>query len=716
MGLTVDSTGYAVQSPVGAPFLQKLHEDDLVIALAGNPNVGKSTIFNALTGLHQHTGNWPGKTVVNACGLCERQGQGYLLVDLPGTYSIMAHSPEEATARDFLCFGKSDAAVVVCDATCLERNLNLVLQVMQITSKTVLCLNLMDEARKKQISIDTVLLAQKLGIPVVCTTAREETGLDELLAAIRLAAQNPVVLPDPVALPADIEQALPPLCQELEKLVSPALSPRWVALRLLCPDDGILDGLRDFLGRDLLDIPEIAAAVQSTWQLLQQQHYTKQSLRDCLVRSLVHRAEQLCAACVFSAPSPSAPRQLDQRFDRIFLSPKSGIPIMILLLFFIFWLTITGANYPSSLLADGLFWIQERLSDLFFLLHAPDWLHGALVLGVYRVLAWVISVMLPPMAIFFPLFTLLEDFGYLPRVAFNLDHCFQKANACGKQALTMCMGFGCNAAGVVGCRIIDSPRERLIAILTNSLVPCNGRFPSLIALISMFFVLGQSSLLSALILTGVILLSVAMTFLSSRVLSRTILKGQPSSFALELPPYRRPQIGKVIVRSIFDRTLFVLGRAAAVAAPAGLFIWLLANFSLGGQSILSHLSSLLDPFARWFGIDGVILLAFLLGFPANEIVFPLIVMGYLQSGVLAETGSLPELHELLVSNGWTVWTAVSTMILCLFHWPCSTTCLTIRKETGSLRWTALSILLPTVIGFSLCLILNLLVCALTRLG
>ena len=724
MGLTINSTGCAVQNLVDAPFIQKLHEDDLVIALAGNPNVGKSTIFNALTGLHQHTGNWPGKTVVNASGRCECQGQGYLFVDLPGTYSILAHSPEEVTARDFLCFGKHDAAVVVCDATCLERNLNLVLQVMQITPKTVLCVNLMDEAKKKQIFIDTNLLSQKLGVPVICTTARDHEGLDDLLGAVLAVSKNPPKFPDPVSLPADIEQALKPLCQELEPLVSPMLSPRWVALRLLCPDDGILEGLRDFLGQNLMEIPQIAASIQDIWKVLAEQHYTKQSLRDCLVRSLIRKAEQLCAACVFSAPNHTesnqlSPRYLDQTLDRIFLSPKSGFPIMILLLFFIFWLTITGANYPSSLLADGLFWIQERLTDLFVWMHAPDWLHGALVLGVYRVLAWVVSVMLPPMAIFFPLFTVLEDFGYLPRVAFNLDHCFQKANACGKQALTMCMGFGCNAAGVVGCRIIDSPRERLIAILTNSLVPCNGRFPSLIAMISMFFVVGQglcSSLLSALILTGVILLSVAMTFLSSRFLSHTVLKGQPSSFAMELPPYRRPQIGKVIVRSIFDRTLFVLGRAVAVAAPAGLFIWLLANLSLGGQSLLTHLSSFLDPFARYFGIDGVILLAFLLGFPANEIVFPLIVMGYLQSGVLAETGSLMELHELLAANGWTVWTAISTMILCLFHWPCSTTCLTIHKETGSLRWTALSILLPTVIGFSLCLILNLLVCVLTRFG
>ena len=351
------------------------------------------------------------------------------------------------------------------------------------------------------------------------------------------------------------------------------------------------------------------------------------------------------------------------------------------------------------------------MSDLFCLLHAPKWLHDCLVLGVWRVLAWVVSVMLPPMAIFFPLFTLLEDFGYLPRVAFNLDHCFQKAHTCGKQALTMCMGFGCNAAGVVGCRIIHSPRERLIAILTNSLVPCNGRFPTLIALISMFFVVGSGlgqSLLSALLLTLAILLSVAVTFFSSRLLSRTALRGESSSFVLELPPYRRPQAGRVIVRSIFDRTLFVLGRAIAVAAPAGFVIWLMANWQIDGQSLLTLCAQFLDPFARWFGIDGVILMAFILGFPANEIVFPLIVMSYLQSSVLVESESLTALHNLLCANGWSMWTAAAFALLCLFHWPCSTTCLTIYKETGSTKWTLLSILLPTVIGFSLCFLLNLL--------
>lgn len=333
----------------------------------------------------------------------------------------------------------------------------------------------------------------------------------------------------------------------------------------------------------------------------------------------IRKAEFLCrGAVVFENQTYD---KKDRLLDRLFTSKATGFPIMFLILLGVFWLTITGANYPSELLSSGLFWLEDRISDLFLTAGMPVVLNDLLVHGVYRVLAWVISVMLPPMAIFFPLFTLLEDFGYLPRVAFNLDRCFKRCAACGKQALTMCMGFGCNAAGIIGCRIIDSPRERLIAMITNNFVPCNGRFPTMIAIITMFFVGSAagafSSVLSAAILAGVIVLGVLMTLLISKILSATVLKGVPSSFTLELPPYRKPQIGKVIVRSIFDRTLFVLGRAIAVAAPAGLIIWLMANISVGDATLLAHCSGFLDPFARVIGMDGVILLAFILGFPAN---------------------------------------------------------------------------------------------------
>ena len=397
------------------------------------------------------------------------------------------------------------------------------------------------------------------------------------------------------------------------------------------------------------------------------------------------------------------PRRLDRRLDRIFLSRVTGIPVMLLMLMGVFWLTITGANYPSQWLSQLFSLGETGLSLLFDSLSAPDWLYSMLVEGVYRVLTWVVSVMLPPMAIFFPLFTLLEDFGYLPRVAFVMDHAFQRCKACGKQALTMCMGLGCNAVGVTGCRIIDSPRERLIAILTNCLVPCNGRFPAMIAIITMFFVGTQgSSLLAAAILTGVILLGVAMTFLLSRLLSVTVLKGMPSSFALELPPYRRPQVGRVIIRSVLDRTLFVLGRAVAVAAPAGLLIWLCANITVGESSILAHCTAALDPFARLLGLDGVILMAFILGWPANEIVLPIVMMAYLANGTLVEWDSLDSLRQLLVENGWTWLTAMCTVLFSLIHWPCSTTCLTMWKETGSVKWTLLGVLLPTGMGMLVC--------------
>ncbi len=398
----------------------------------------------------------------------------------------------------------------------------------------------------------------------------------------------------------------------------------------------------------------------------------------------------------------------DRRLDRWLTGRYTAYPVMLLLLLLVFFITIVGANYPSAWLATGFAYVKDGLRYLLSLLTAPPWLSGLLVDGAFSVLSEVVSVMLPPMAIFFPLFTLLEDSGYLPRIAYNLDRPFCTCRACGKQALTMCMGFGCNAAGVVGCRIIDSPRERMLATLTNSLVPCNGRFPALLSLIAMFLVGTAGGLaasaLAALLLLFFILLGVGMTLLSTRLLSATLLRGLPSSFALELPPYRRPQVGRVIVRSLFDRTVYVLARAAVVALPAGCLIWLMANLTLGGSSLLQHAAAFFDPFATLLGLDGVILLAFLLGLPANEIVLPLILMGYLSAGTPVELGGLGEMRALLVENGWTPVTALCTALFFLFHWPCSTTLLTIKKETGRWRYTILAALLPTAIGMLLCML------------
>ena len=619
------------------------------VALMGNPNVGKSTIFNGLTRLRQHTGNWAGVTVSCAMGQFSYGGQDFSAVDLPGIYSFDTRSAEEELTKDFILNEDYDFLLVVCDATCLERGLYLLSQAAGLLEhreeagpmpQAVLCLNLCDEAEKKGIRIDFKALERSLGIPVTPCCGRTAKGLltlKKLLAS--LAASCPCAC------------ASCSLGSPYRRLPS-AFSPKDLA----------------------------AQAVTYT-----KEHYRKR----------------------------------EDRLDRILTGPFTGTAVMVLLLLGIFWLTITGANYPSSMLWDLFFSLEPRLAEAALSIGLPQWFIDMAVFGVYRVVAWIVSVMLPPMAIFFPLFTLLEDLGYLPRAAFNMDGAFHKCSACGKQCLTMAMGLGCNAAGVVGCRIIDSPRERLIAILTNSLMPCNGRFPLLLTMIALLGAGGGvwaglpmenpvlSSLLTALVLTLFILAAILATLGASFLLSRTLLKGVPSSFTLELPPYRRPQPGKVIVRSIFDRTLFVLGRAVAVAAPAGLVIWLLANLTVGGESLLMHIAGFLDPLGALMGLDGIILMAFILGFPANEIVLPIILMAYLQSGVLAPMDDKTAILSLLSANGWTVKTAVCMAVFSLFHWPCSTTCLTIKKETGSLKWTAVSILLPTGIGVLLCMLVNL---------
>lgn len=673
------------------------------LAIAGNPNVGKSTVFNTLTGLNQHTGNWPGKTVECAKGKYEYNDTTFYITDLPGTYSLTANSPEEEIARDFICFENPDAVIITLDATCIERNLNLALQILEVTKKAVVCVNLIDEAEKKKIHIDLDELSLQLGVPVVATNARLGKGMEELKKAVQGVCEGKIkTFRIKNQYPENLSKTIEKLEKSIPEKLSKNIDKSWLSLRLLENNQSISNSIKKYLDEDIFK----TKSFKKTFNRCQKEISSQKSfcIQNEIAKTLILRSEQIYTLCVKIENRNYDSK--DRFIDRILTSKITGFPIMILMLLGIFWITIVGANYPSEVIASGLFWAQDRLIDFFSYIHSPAWLSEMLIMGVYRTLAWVVSVMLPPMAIFFPLFTFLEDVGYLPRVAFNLDNVFKKCGAHGKQSLTMCMGFGCNACGVIGCKIIDSPRERLIAILTNNFVPCNGRFPLLISIITMFFIGSNitmlNSVLSTVILTGVIIFGILITFLVSKILSGTLLKGIPSSFILELPPYRRPQIGKILIRSLFDRTIFVLGRAVTVAAPAGILIWIMANIKINNISVLAHASNFLDPFGKLIGMDGTILMAFILGFPANEIVFPIIIMGYLCGSSLMELESSLQLHTLLISHGWTYVTAISVMLFSLMHFPCGTTCFTIKKETGSIKWTILSFLIPTITGIIIC--------------
>lgn len=705
MGLTSSSTGTKLLDNDIEALKSKC---DFTIAIAGNPNVGKSTVFNSLTGLHQHTGNWPGKTVSNASGIATFNNKNFLLVDIPGTYSIMSNSQEEEIARDYICFGNPDCTVVVLDATCLERNLNLVYQILEITNKVVVCVNLLDEAKKKGIEIDLDKLSFTLGVPVVGTIARKKKTLNKLMQSVyEVCTENCSDELFKIEYPESIENAITIVEKSAKELLCSSLftNYRWISLKLLEGNSKIISSIENYLNINLVDNENISCSVNKAKEILEDNNINISSFKDIIVSTIMFHSEKISLDVIRCKRQNYSVRT--NKIDKILTSKLTGIPIMLLFFALIFWITITGANYPSALLTKFFNYIETKLVLLFEHFNSPLWLIDISVFGLYRTLAWIVAVMLPPMAIFFPLFTILEDLGYLPRIAFNLDNFFRKACTSGKQALTMCMGFGCNAAGVVGCRIIDSPRERLVAMLTNNFVPCNGRFPFLITISSIFFASSAlgiwSSIWSTLAVIAVIIIGVIVTLIVSKLLSKTILKGMPSSFMLELPPYRTPQFGKILVRSIFDRTLFVLGRAVSIAIPAGIIIWLFANINISGISLLTHVANFLNPFAKLMGLDGYILTAFILALPANEIVLPIILMSYTAGGSLMQIDDLSNISNILIGNGWTILTAINVMLFCLMHFPCSTTLITIRKESGSLKWTALAFLIPTFLGIITCM-------------
>lgn len=649
------------------------------ILLCGNPNVGKSSIFNLLTISHEHTGNWTGKTVSVVSKKIKKKD--YILVDLPGIYSLSSLSEEENITKNVLLFDDYEKIIYVADACNLERNLNLLLQILEINKNIILCINMIDELDSKNIKIDFNRLSEILNIPVVTCSCKNKKGIDKLLSMLDSSQESTYSY--------IYNECIENKIMELQNLVIAPFNERGIITKLLQKDTNIID--------------EIFKRYNTNIFSDELKNYLN-NLCDNITYEISIKINEISREIYRKIVINNYKKEI-KKFDIIFSSKIYAIPLILLIMFIIFYITIILSNYPSELLTLLFNKIENVLLYLSIKINIPNIIYEPIIFGIYRIVSFVISVMLPPLIIFFILFTYAEESGILPRIAFNFDKIFNKCNCHGKQSLTMCTGFGCNACAVAGARIIDSDRDKKIAILTNSFIPCNGRFPMIIALVSMFFVNINNKLLVSLYVTLFVLFGIIISLIVSLILSKTLLKGYPGFFILELPDYKRVNIKKVLKESINYKALSIIKKAILISAPSGLIIWLLTNININNLSLFNYLAKSLDYFSNIFGMDGIIFSSFILGFPANEIVLPIMLMGYLNNSNVTVINNLNIIKNILINNGWTMITATSVILFSIMHFPCATTLYTIKRELGT-KWAIYAFFIPLITGLIILFIFN----------
>jgi ferrous iron transport protein B len=670
-----------------------MNEKRIVVGMAGNPNVGKSAIFNALTGSRQHVGNWPGKTIERAEGVFHHGDWEIHLVDLPGTYSLAAQSPEEIISRDYILSGEPDLVVNVVDATSLERNLNLTLQILELTDQVVVALNLMDEVRRQGWEIDVGALEAALGVPVVPTVATEGEGLPQLAAALREVAEGRRQLhPASVDYGLTVEGHAQSLEADLDSLGVDGRR-RWVALRLLEDDPEIVEAFKEGNLSDCClreDAPSVSS--EALQAVLRRAARLREATHPDARVEIVRRRYEFAHDVVHGAVRRLRPveESLTERVDRIVTHRLWSWPIMLAILVAVLWVTIQGANVPSSWLEGAFGWLAQVTRGLLLGINAPWWVVGSLVDGLIVGTGTVIAVMLPPMVIFFTAFNLLEDIGFIPRVAFNLDRLMRAVGSQGKHTLVAMMSFGCNVTGVLTSRIIENAKDRIVAIITSPLILCNGRFGAGLALIILFF--GNRALPVTLIYLAI---SVGAMLLATWVLNQLLFQQEPGGFVMELPPYRRPKWGQVIWRTLIHQVGHTMGRAVMIAAPATLLIWLLGNLPPGApfeRTAIGWLVRTLAPLGRPFGLTGEMLTALLFTLPAKEIVVPSLAMTYGLQATLVDSEAILD----YLAQTWTPLVAFSFLTFFMLYLPCLVTVWATWKETRSLKWMLMSLLVPLV--------------------